>query len=237
MIKSLLFISLAPVFIIAIYVYLRDKYEKEPFLNLLKALFTGVLVVIPVVFIENILNTFSFGNTDFIRSVYKAFFVASLTEEGFKYLVFILFIWGDRNFNEQFDGIIYAVFISLGFAAVENILYVYRLGYEVGIVRALTAVPAHALFGTVMGYHLGLAKFYPRIRIRQLVLALLMPFIWHGTYDFLLTGHRQILLLLFIPFIVFFWINGFNQMKKLSRASIFRNDLFAEKKQSNKPDQ
>jgi RsiW-degrading membrane proteinase PrsW (M82 family) len=237
MIKSLIFISVAPVFIIGIYVYLRDKYEKEPFINLLKALLTGILIVLPIVLIENILGTFSAGMTGLSRAAYNAFFVASITEEGLKYLAFILLVWNNRNFNEQFDGIVYAVFISLGFAAVENVIYVYKGGYDVGVVRALTAVPAHALFGTVMGYHLGLARFYPQQRPKQLILALLIPFVWHGTYDFLLMGHKQVLLILFIPFIVFFWINGFRNMKKLSDASIFRNDLFARKKPDGSSDQ
>jgi RsiW-degrading membrane proteinase PrsW (M82 family) len=237
MIKSLIFISVAPVIIVALYIYLRDKYEKEPVLNLLKALLTGALIVLPVALIEAILGTVSAGMTYLSRAAYNAFFVASITEEGFKYLAFILLIWKNRNFNEQFDGIVYAVFISLGFAAVENVIYIYKGGYDVGVVRALTAVPAHALFGTVMGYHLGLAKFYPQQRPKQLVLALLIPFIWHGSYDFLLMGHKQIFLILFIPFIVFFWINGFRNMKKLSNASIFRNDLFARKKPDSSSDQ
>lgn len=237
MIKNLIFISVAPVFIVGIYVYLRDKYEKEPFINLLKALLTGILIVLPIVLVENILGTFSAGMTGLSRAAYNAFFVASITEEGLKYLAFILLIWNNRNFNEQFDGIVYAVFISLGFAAVENVIYVYKGGYDVGVVRAMTAVPAHALFGTVMGYHLGLARFYPQQRPKQLILALLIPFVWHGTYDFLLMGHKQILLILFIPFIVFFWIIGFRNMKKLSSASIFRNDLFTRKKPVGSNDQ
>jgi RsiW-degrading membrane proteinase PrsW (M82 family) len=234
MIKSLLFISIAPVIIVAIYIYLRDKYEKEPFLNLLIALFTGVLIVLPVVLVENFLTTFSPGTKNLFEAGYNAFFVASLSEEGFKYLAFILFFWKNKNFNEKFDGIVYAVYISLGFAAIENIFYVFRGGYEVGVLRALTAVPAHALFGTVMGYHFGLARFYSEKRKKQLFLAFLVPFIWHGIYDFLLLGQKQILLILFIPAIIFFWIIGFRKMKELSRASVFRNDLFFKKESNDK---
>jgi len=229
MIKSLLFISVAPVIIVAIYIYLRDKYEKEPFLNLLMALFTGILIVFPVAFIENLLTSFYIGTETLFKAGYNAFFVASLSEEGFKYLAFILFFWKNKNFNEKFDGIVYAVYISLGFAAIENIFYVFRGGYDVGIVRALTAVPAHALFGTVMGYHLGFAKFYPERRKKQLMLAFLIPFIWHGFYDFFLIGQKQILLILFIPLIIFFWIDGFHKLKEQSEASVFRNDGFPAK--------
>jgi RsiW-degrading membrane proteinase PrsW (M82 family) len=225
MIKSLLFISIAPVIIVALYVYIRDKYEKEPVVNLLKALLTGVLIVLPVLLIEEILLQFGDQLDGLIKAFYTGFGVASLTEEGFKYVAFLLFFWSGRSFNEKFDGIVYAVFISLGFAAVENTFYVYEGGYQVGIVRALTAIPAHALFGTVMGYHFGKAKFYLKDRSKHLILAFLMPFTWHGLYDFFLMAGREIFLLLFIPLFIWFWINGFKKMKELSMASFFRNDF------------
>lgn len=229
MIKSLLFISVAPVLIIALYIYIRDKYEKEPVVCLLKALITGVLIVFPIVFVEKFLYSLFTGDQGLFKAAYEAFIVASFSEEGFKYIAFLLFFWSNRNFNEKFDGIVYAVFISLGFAAVENILYVYRGGYEVGYLRALTAVPAHALFGTVMGYHFGIARFYPGRRLKNIILAFAMPLLWHGIYDFLIMGQRQILLILFIPVLIYFWINGFQKMKFLSQASVYRNDSFLKK--------
>ena len=225
MIKSLLFISIAPVLIVAMYIYIRDKYEKEPFISLIKALLVGVLIVLPVVFIEKLLLDFGSALEGIPQALYKGFAVASFTEEGFKYLAFFLLFWNSRNFNEKFDGIVYAVFISLGFAAIENILYVYQGGYQVGILRAATAVPAHALFGTVMGYHFSYARFYPERRISQLLFAFLMPFVWHGIYDFLLLGEKGILIIIFIPVVIWFWINGFKKMKELSMASVFRNDF------------
>jgi RsiW-degrading membrane proteinase PrsW (M82 family) len=225
MIKSLLFISIAPVLIIAMYVYIRDRYEKEPVISLLKALLTGVIIALPIVFIEKLLIDIGHGLDGIQAALYKGFAVASFTEEGFKYLAFLFFFWNSRNFNEKFDGIVYAVFISLGFAAVENLLYVYDGGYQVGIIRAVTAVPAHALFGTVMGYHFSYARFYRDRRMRQLLLAFLMPFMWHGLYDFLILGQKEILIIVFIPVVIWFWINGLKKMKELSMASVFRNDL------------
>ena len=148
----------------------------------------------------------------------------------------MILFWSNHNFNEKFDGIVYAVFIALGFAAIENIMYVFRGGYNVGYVRALTAVPAHALFGTVMGYYFGHARFYPKRRTYNLFLAFLMPFIWHGLYDFLVMSQRQSLLLVFIPLLVYFWINGFRKLGQYSKASIFRNDLFDETKPSAEED-
>lgn len=222
MINNLLFISLAPVLIIGFYIYNRDKYEKEPLLILLKALFAGIIIVLPVFLIEKLLDSFS-GNLEGLTSAaYTAFAVAGFTEEGIKYLAFFIFFWKDRNFNEKFDGIVYAVYIALGFAAVENILYVFTGGYGVGLIRALTAVPAHSLFGIVMGFYFGLARFSSRNRSVCLFLAFILPFLFHGLYDFMLMGSTPLLLTAFIPVFIYFWISGFRKMNQLSDASIFK---------------
>jgi RsiW-degrading membrane proteinase PrsW (M82 family) len=222
MINNLLFISLAPVLIIAFYIYSRDKYEKEPILILLKALFVGVLIVVPVVLIEALLTRSAEEMEGLSYAAYTAFIVAALTEEGMKFLAFYLIFWRNKNFNEKFDGIVYAVYIALGFAGIENIIYVFTGGYAVGLVRALTAVPAHALFGIVMGYYFAMAKYNPMHRKTYLILALFLPFAFHGLYDFLLMGNSPLLLTAFIPLFIYFWISGFKKLSKASDASIFR---------------
>lgn len=223
MFNNLLFISLAPVLIIAFYIYSRDKYEKEPISFLLKALLAGILIVLPVVLIEKLLSIPSEGMEGLSYAAYTAFAVAALTEEGLKYIAFYLFFWKNRNFNERFDGIVYAVYIALGFAGIENMLYVFTGGYSVGLVRALTAVPAHALFGIVMGYYFGMAKFNQRKRLIYLLLAFLLPYIFHGLYDFLLMGNSPFLLLIFVPVFIYFWVSGFKKMSIASDASSFRD--------------
>ncbi len=120
---NILFISLAPVFIILLYVYYRDKYEREPWKMLLKALVIGGLVSVPTIFVEMFLSSFA-PESKISNAAYTAFVVAGFTEESLKYLAFILIIWNSKHFNEKFDGIVYAVFISLGFAGIENIIYV-----------------------------------------------------------------------------------------------------------------
>ncbi len=140
----------------------------------------------------------------------------------FKFLFLFLLAWKSRSFNEKFDGIVYAVFVSLGFAAVENILYVIDGGSQVGFIRALTAVPGHALFGIAMGYHLGIARMYAEIRRRHLLYALLVPVILHGIYDFILMSGHPYLLLLFGLYLAYLWYGGFRQMKVLSDSSLFR---------------
>ena len=223
LINNLLFISLAPVLIIAFYIYNRDRYEKEPFSVLLKALFAGVLIVLPAVLIEKLLASLYPGAEGLAYAGYTAFVVAGFTEEGLKFLAFWIFFWKNKNFNEKFDGIVYAVYIALGFAAIENILYVFSGGVGVGIIRALTAVPAHALFGIVMGYYFGLARFTSRHWTMLLILGFVLPYTFHGLYNFLLMSNSPVLLTVFIPVFIYFWITGFKKMSLLSDASGFRN--------------
>jgi RsiW-degrading membrane proteinase PrsW (M82 family) len=217
------FISLAPIVLILIYIYKRDKFEKEPMGLLFWSLGAGALITIPVVLIETGHSAVVKFENQISAAFYQGFIVAGLTEELFKFLAFFIIVWRNRNFNELFDGIIYAVFISLGFASVENIIYVLVHGMGVGVLRAFTAVPAHALFGITMGFYFGLARFNPEKFRKYLWLAILVPIILHGFYDFFLMSQNVLLLLLFIPFIVFLWIGGFKKMKKHSANSVFKD--------------
>lgn len=218
-------LALAPVLIIAFYIYFRDKYEKEPWQFLLFAMFAGVVIVLPITFLEQFMSLLGEGFDGISRSFWDSFFVASFCEEGFKLLALSLLIWKSKEFNEKFDGIVYASFISLGFAGIENILYVMKSGVGVGIIRAITAVPAHAIFGISMGFFFALAKFYPAKRKKYLWYSFLLPFFLHGFYDFILISGANMLLLIFIPFIIFLWVSGFKRMKKMNNDSFFRNDL------------
>jgi len=219
---KLLILALAPVFIIAFYVYYRDKYEREPIRLLLKSLGLGCLIVVPVVFAERLISAQMPELSHSGEAFYNAFLVAGFTEELFKYLAFIFLIWRNKNFNEKFDGIVYAVFISLGFAGIENILYVFQHGEQTGYIRMVISVPAHALFGVTMGYYFGLAKFYKKSRGIHLTRSLLYPIVLHGIFDFILMLGNYKLLLIFIPYVFFLYIDGFRRMKDLSRRSIFR---------------
>jgi RsiW-degrading membrane proteinase PrsW (M82 family) len=221
---KLIFLALSPVFIILIYVYFRDKYEKEPLGLLIKSLVAGGLIVLPVVFIENILNGFVPAGSHVVQAGYTAFVVAGMTEEFFKFSALYLLIWKNPNFNEKFDGIVYAVFVSLGFAGVENVMYVLQGGGSVALVRALTAVPAHALFGITMGYFFGIAHMMREKRVIFLRRAFFVPFILHGIYDFIILSQIPVLLTLFVPFMIALYISGFRRMKIISDASDFRKN-------------
>lgn len=221
---DLLILSLAPVFIIAGYIYFRDKYEKEPLQLLLVALLAGALTVIPILFVESFLSSFTSSFYGLMAAAWKAFVVAAFTEELFKFLALYLLIWKSREFNDKFDGIVYAVFISLGFAAVENVLYVIEHGHFTGIMRALTAVPAHAIFGITMGFYFGMAKFYPKRQEHLKRKALLIPILLHGIYDFILFTGIDWLSIVFFGFLAYLYYSGWKRVKELRRQSIYNND-------------
>ena len=219
---GIIFASLAPVFIILFYIYFRDKYEKEPLGLLGKAVLAGVLMVIPILIVERLLSAFMPPLGKVASAAYSAFLVAGSTEELFKYLALYLLIWKNPNFNEKFDGIVYAVFVSLGFAAVENVLYVMDSGFHTAIIRAITAVPAHAIFGITMGYYFGIAHMYTEIRKENLIKAVFFPILLHGVYDFILMVEISWLLIFFVPYVIYLYVTGIKKMKVLSDASIYK---------------
>ena len=178
--------SVLPVIILMIFFYSRDKFEKEPPKTLLKAFSGGVLsaflaVILAVSMSFPLPETSSAGYSAFIQS----FWEAAVPEEISKFALLYLFIWRDKNFNEYYDGILYAVFVSLGFACVENFLYLMEHGMSIAMSRALLAVPLHALCGVIMGYYFSLARFTGR-KISNLLKAVLLAILAHGVYDFIL---------------------------------------------------
>lgn len=218
---NLIGLASAPVIIILVYIYFRDKYEREPIGLLIKALLAGAMTVIPVLLVNSYVEPFKANFTGYAEVAYVAFIVAGFVEELFKFLALFLIIWNNREFNERFDGIVYAVFISLGFAWVENIMYVYNYGHTTAYMRAFTAIPAHALFGITMGYFFGLAKFMKKDRLLNFSKAIIYPIILHGVYDFILMTRHNLLLLVFIPFIIYLWHAGFKKLKIHSKNSRF----------------
>lgn len=221
---NLFILSLAPVIIIAVYIYFRDKYEKEPLKLLLFALIAGGLTVLPILFLESFLSSFTTLFYGLLAVAWKAFVVAAFSEELFKYIALYLLIWKSPEFNEKFDGIVYATYISLGFAAVENVLYVMEGGLSTGIMRAITAVPAHAIFGITMGFYFGLAKFYEKERANLKLKALAYPILLHGIYDFILFTGIAWLTIVFVAFVIYLYVSGLKRMKELSDQSIYNTD-------------
>lgn len=185
---ELLALALAPAFVIMIYIYVKDAYEKEPIKLLLTNFALGATASIVLTFIFSAISKLFFTVTDplsVIQQFIKAFVIVALVEELSKYIIVRYVAQRNKEFDEPFDGIVYAVMVSMGFAALENILYVFQFGFGNGVLRAFTAVPAHATFGILMGYFMGLAKFSPN-KIRLNLIGLLMAVLFHGAYDFFL---------------------------------------------------
>jgi RsiW-degrading membrane proteinase PrsW (M82 family) len=183
----LVILALLPGLSIALFIYKKDIYEKEPPGQLLKAFFLGSLSVIIAAIIEMALGKSS--------SFVEAFFYISLTEELCKYLILIVFFYRKPLFNEPYDGIVYAGFISLGFATLENLFYVLEKGVAVALIRMFLSVPAHAIFGVVMGFFVGGAKFFRGKRGTFLGLGLLSAVFLHGLYDYFLMAGIPLLVL------------------------------------------
>ncbi len=185
----LLALSILPVILLMIFIYRADKYQKEPIKSLAKA-FIGGMIAIPLdILLVNLINSVIYSNTVF----HTAFMNAGLPEELSKFIIFMIFIWRDKNFDEYMDGIVYATFIGLGFACVENVMYVFgasteslQTGVATGVVRGLLSVPGHFLFGVLMGYFLSMAKFHKEKRGMYLLIALLLAAAGHGLFDWLL---------------------------------------------------
>lgn len=224
----LLQIALAPTIIILFYVFIRDKYEKEPIKLLLLGVLYGVIIAFPIVQCENLLARFMPDEGIYTEAFYTSFAIAAFVEESFKFTILYFLIWNNFNYNEKFDGIVYSVFISLGFAGFENILYVFNTefgGINTALSRTFISVPGHALFGVAMGYYLSMAKFEYNRKVPYILKSYFMPIFLHGTYDFILLANIPFTMAIFIPFIVYLWISGFRKMKKHINESPFRDKL------------
>lgn len=222
----LLLASIAPSVALMYFFYMKDKYEKEPRQLLIKAFFYGALSVIPILFVEMRLHVFDMAaDRSLIAAGYTAFIVAGLVEEGFKFLVFYLFIWRHHEFDEMYDGIVYSVFVSLGFATIENIGYVLSTGFSVALLRSITAIPAHAMFGVAMGYYLGIAKFVGSpYREKYFRLGLIVPVALHGIYDFILFSQRYYIMSVFVIYLIYLWRRGMRNVRELVECSPYKDD-------------
>ena len=191
----LIAVAVIPAILLLIYVYRSDKLEKESPGMLFSLLIYGVLSTFLAQLGEQagdwILRALNPSYT--LYCVLFFFGVVAFAEEGFKYLVLKLRTWKSPEFDCQFDGVVYAVFTSLGFALWENISYVLHYGFSTALVRAVTAIPGHACFGVFMGVFYGLARRCASESdsssdvTKYNVLSILVPMLLHGAYDFIAT--------------------------------------------------
>lgn len=223
----LFIIAICPGIALALALYFTDRFDREPLGLLFSVFVLGGVATIPTMFIEMFLARFNIF-TGIYKYAYTAFIVAALTEEFFKRTAVYIGVYYHDAFNEKLDGIIYSAYAALGFATVENIIYVvfrYSTNPYVGLYRGLLSVPAHMLFAVTMGYYISLAKFSTEADKKKYYtrLSLVVPIILHGIFDFILMSKIQILMIAFIPFVIYLWVINLRKLNKYYHESRITN--------------
>ncbi len=181
-------LSVAPGIAICLYIFLKDRFNKEPKLNLFVCFLLGCISILPAVLIQLFatkpVEQLMGGGIAF--TAIFAYIIVGISEEGSKYVMLRYYAFPKKSFDEPFDGIVYSVMVGMGFATVENIGYVLQHGMGTAFLRMFLSVPAHATFAVLMGYFVGKAKFIPDKRNFYLFLGLFWAVFFHGTFDFLL---------------------------------------------------
>ena len=220
--------AVGPAAALMLYIYRKDRIEKEPGGLLLKLIIGGACSAIAAMVLEmvlgSVLNMIVSPDNILLYTVLEFFVVVALSEECAKYFFLKRISWRHPAFNFRFDGAVYAVFVSLGFAALENIMYVVGFGLGVAPVRALLAIPAHMSFGVVMGYFYGRAKNVEqqhgdeatskRVRRFGVLLATAM----HGFYDTCASLGSAVSGLVFIVFVIVMFVCVFRMVKREART-------------------
>lgn len=234
-------LTIAPTFLLGAYIYNKDIYEKESTKLLTRLFLAGILSTFLTLFISYLMETiFPFFASDTNTYLYYSlgelfiyvFVGIALVEEFSKWIFVKKIAWKNKEFNYLYDAIVYSVFVSLGFATLENVLYVLTNSTAFTVIlRAILAVPSHAFNGVFMGYYLGLAKAYDinnqnKLSKKNLILSLVIPILSHGIYDYLLyaTSVSEMFLILFAIFIIFLYIMAFMCIKKVSKSTYTFNN-------------
>ncbi len=219
----LLFISVLPVYLILAYIYKKDS-EKESRKLLTKLFIYGVLSCFPATLLELYIGSYfpPEENMDLITLFIYVFLSIALVEELCKWWMSYKISYNNEEFDQIYDGIVYTVFVSLGFACFENILYVFDSGFMVGILRMFLAIPGHACDAIVMGNYYSLAKMANVMgnrsrEKRNLFLSILMPTITHTLYDYCLFTGESTFLILFIILVITIYIYSFKKVKHFSK--------------------
>lgn len=188
---ALLALAIAPAVAIIWFIYTKDEYEREPTGLLVTAFLLGIVSIIPALLGGALGESLGYAaSVDIGTTAIYAFIIIALSEELAKFIFLRGYLFRKEDFNEPFDGIVYAVMVGMGFAAFENIVYVAQGGIEVAVLRMFTAVPAHAAFGVIMGYYVGMAKFDLPNKNLLLAKGLFWAVLAHGAYDFFLMQER-----------------------------------------------
>jgi RsiW-degrading membrane proteinase PrsW (M82 family) len=216
---SIIAAAAAPGIALLSYIYLKDRYEAEPIGIVARLFLFGLLSVFPVMIVQRGL-TLWFGNDPLLFS----FGTTAAVEEAAKWCIVAAAVFHHAEFDEPYDGIVYATAVSLGFATMENLLFAFAEPYSMSslMVRALLPVSGHALFGIVMGYYFGRAKFRPHHKGRYLAYAFVLPFFYHGLFDFVLVAAETLWIWFIMPLMTFLWIRSLAKIKRANYQSPLR---------------
>ena len=210
----LLALALIPVVGLLLFIYFKDKNEKEPFGLLIGLFFAGMSTITSAIILESIgevvLRAIIPPDTS-LYYIVLSFIVIGPAEELGKFIVLRLLTWHNGHFDYSYDAIVYAVFVSLGFAALENIGYVFNNGIGTAILRMFTSIPGHAGFAVFMGFFYGRSKYAkvtnkPGSYTGNTLLAIFVPIIGHGIYDAIVMGGNASSVSLITGFSILLWI-------------------------------
>ena len=178
-------LAIAPGLAICVFIFYKDIYNKEPKFNLIVSFGLGCIAIIPAVLFEKSFNSTLDGTITGVAVFSYA--IVAFSEEFSKFLGLRLYSYNKKSFDEPLDGIVYAVMVSMGFATVENLMYVVNSqDMKIAFMRMFLSVPAHATFAVVMGYYVGKAKFNSKNSFILMLTGILGAIFFHGTYDFFL---------------------------------------------------
>jgi protease PrsW len=223
---SVLAAAIAPGIALLAYFYLKDRYESEPIHTVIRMFILGALLVFPTMVLQRAFVV-GFGENSFLYS----FVYSSFLEEFLKWFLVFFVIYKHQEFNEPYDGIVYATAVSLGFATLENVIYSLLFTPSVSslLMRAFLPVSGHALFGVMMGYHLGKAKFARQNERKQLAVSLYLPVFYHGVFDYIVLDAKPYWLWLMIPLMLFLWTRSIRKVNRANDNSPLRRIMREEK--------
>ncbi len=221
----LLAAAVCPAIFLMRYIYRLDKVEPEPRELLVKLFKTGIAAAFASMVLEFIgevfLNLLPIAQNSAIYIILLAFLIVAAIEEGTKYYLMHRVVWNSPFFDFRFDGIVYAAFTSLGFAAIENIIYVFRYGLGTAVIRALLSVPGHLAFSVVFGTFYGRAKFFSNRGMEVesktcLTTGYVLSVFLHGFYDACAMSDSSLASLLFDVFVIAMYVAVYRLVKRES---------------------
>ena len=226
-----LIIAILPVYMIGKYFYNKDTI-KEPKKLLKKLFLSGIISGLIVIFISTIIiifipNIANLDNKNLLSLILYCFIFVATIEEISKFIMIYHISFNNKEFDQAFDIILYSIYVGLGFACFENIIYILSSNSSIilSFVRGITAIPAHTSFQIIMGYYLYLYKINHK-KNNYILLSIIIPILLHGTYDYILLSNNHLLLLYFIIVLIFIFIFSYLKAKKLIKIDLNNLNYF-----------